>query len=584
MKKKNFKWWIALPVIVVTLPLIAASCSDENSNMPTRPIRKPHQQPLPSNPITETEEKKLRKEITFSYQGSINEKADNFDATKIQLAKNDGFIVDTETVFVRVKFEEISSISLNIKKYAIVYLPLKKDYKYLNFYIKFEIGKTNPIGSQVFESEFKEAIKQHEEEHNRERNKQEEEERNRQEDERRKQEEERNRQEDERRKQEEERNRQEDERRKQEEELRKQQQQEEEERNRQEELRKQEEEEKKRIEAEEKIISERRPNIKKMIDFYFASDTRGIKWYRELSHITNLNDLIKLEENIIAQVNYYIEDLVSNAADPQNKELVEKIKKLDSSTPKLREVKETNLKKLYLNIINDLKYENESKYSEFYKMIVENKDDNYSYLDKIYEFYYSEYARTISSIEKYMLPDYYKYQLIKNIKTFNELYELEINAINFVDNVKVVPRVDVGFKYEKFFYVYAYLRKNKEIEKVKILPNFVQYNFPIKNEYQGNNDTTFLPNGRDKYGYINSYLSRPVLSISRLASSKIEFSGGNDYSKFTPRIYLLGFTLFREDGTSEEYLIPGLSWYDSRKILNDKKFDPANYPQLDIFV
>ncbi|AXE61074.1 hypothetical protein DA803_03190 [[Mycoplasma] phocae] len=28
MKKKNFKWWIALPVAITTLPLIAAACGN----------------------------------------------------------------------------------------------------------------------------------------------------------------------------------------------------------------------------------------------------------------------------------------------------------------------------------------------------------------------------------------------------------------------------------------------------------------------------------------------------------------------------------------------------------------------------
>ncbi|AXE60858.1 hypothetical protein DA803_02010 [[Mycoplasma] phocae] len=40
MKKKNFKWWIALPVAITTLPLVAAACDQNNNNekKETKPI------------------------------------------------------------------------------------------------------------------------------------------------------------------------------------------------------------------------------------------------------------------------------------------------------------------------------------------------------------------------------------------------------------------------------------------------------------------------------------------------------------------------------------------------------------------
>ncbi|AXE60789.1 proline-rich putative variable surface lipoprotein [[Mycoplasma] phocae] len=111
----------------------------------------------------ELEEQKLRNTIIFTYQNSIDAKASNYDSKQIKLEKNDGFSIDHSKSEVNIKSEAISSIFPNIKNYAIAKLTLTKGTKSFDFYVKFEVEKTNSKGLQVDKSEFIEAKKQQKE-------------------------------------------------------------------------------------------------------------------------------------------------------------------------------------------------------------------------------------------------------------------------------------------------------------------------------------------------------------------------------------------------------------------------------------
>ncbi|AXE60803.1 hypothetical protein DA803_01725 [[Mycoplasma] phocae] len=146
--KKTSKLMIMLGSVssIIVLPLVAAACNNTNI------------EPAPS-----PDEQKLKKEITFKYTGTINDNGSNFDLDKINLDKNNGFEIDKNNSEVKIKIEAKSSVIPFFKKYAIAKLTLKKGNTSYEFYVKFEIEKTNPMGDKVSKEEFNEAKKQQKE-------------------------------------------------------------------------------------------------------------------------------------------------------------------------------------------------------------------------------------------------------------------------------------------------------------------------------------------------------------------------------------------------------------------------------------
>ncbi|WP_371845395.1 lipoprotein 17-related variable surface protein [[Mycoplasma] phocae] len=110
------------------------------------------------------EEEKLRNKIVFKHTGKISG-ANNFDLKNIKLENNDDFAID---MMIKkefgIKIKANSSIFIqSFRKYVIAKLTLKNSNKSYDFYVKFEIGKTNSTGAKVSEEEFNETRKQQKE-------------------------------------------------------------------------------------------------------------------------------------------------------------------------------------------------------------------------------------------------------------------------------------------------------------------------------------------------------------------------------------------------------------------------------------
>ncbi|MBN0970870.1 hypothetical protein JV176_02530 [Mycoplasma sp. CSL 7498] len=103
----------------------------------------------------ETEEQKLRREVSFTYNGTITEGStpQNFK-DNIRLSENSNFVIDPgATIIVKIK-TEASSVPPTVKKYALIKLTLKKESKSLDFYVKFALNTANVMGIKTNKEEF----------------------------------------------------------------------------------------------------------------------------------------------------------------------------------------------------------------------------------------------------------------------------------------------------------------------------------------------------------------------------------------------------------------------------------------------
>nr|WP_277345691.1 lipoprotein 17-related variable surface protein [Mycoplasma phocoeninasale] len=106
-------------------------------------------------PAPEDEEQKLRREVSFTYNGTITESStpQNFK-DNIRLSGNSTFVIDPGgTIIVKIK-TEASSVPPTVKKYALIKLTLKKESKSLDFYVKFALNTANVMGIKTDKEEF----------------------------------------------------------------------------------------------------------------------------------------------------------------------------------------------------------------------------------------------------------------------------------------------------------------------------------------------------------------------------------------------------------------------------------------------